>query len=108
MTFAFSMDEPRRYERDAVESPVQIWGGTLPPSPATLINISPSGCMIRCDQLVSIGESLTIDVPQIGMLRGRAIWANSARLGVEFESAIADKEYDIMLLRLKGPDHPGR
>ncbi|MBU0555541.1 MAG: PilZ domain-containing protein [Alphaproteobacteria bacterium] len=108
MPLAFSMDDSRRYERDAVECPAQIWGGTLPPSPAVLINMSPSGCMIRCDQMVSIGESLTIDVAQIGTLRGRAIWAAGARLGVEFEMAIPEKEYEVMLAKLKGPGDFGR
>jgi len=101
MTLAFSPEDSRRYERDAVECPAQIWGATLPPSRALLINISPSGCMIRCDQLVSIGESLTIDVEGARTFRGRAIWSAGARIGIEFENLIPDGEYEAILVTLK-------
>jgi hypothetical protein len=101
MSFAFSMDDSRRYERDTVDCPAQIWGSTLPPSPAALINISPSGCMIRCDQLVSIGESIVLDIHPIGSLRGRAIWSGGARVGVEFEQPFSDQDYRITLMKLR-------
>lgn len=102
MPFAFSVEDSRRYERDAVEAPAQIWGATLPPSPAVLLNISPSGCMIRCDQLVAIGESIVVDVHPAGTLRGRAIWSGGARVGIEFDQPFSDQEYRVTLMRLKG------
>jgi len=101
MPLAYSPEDSRRYERDAVECQTQIWGTTLPPSPVTLVNISPSGCMLRCDQLVSIGESLTIALPTGSTLRGRAIWSGGARIGVEFDTPISEDEYRPLLLRLK-------
>lgn len=106
MALAFSSDDFRRTERDDVEYQVQIWGATLPPSPALIINISPSGCMLRCDQMVSIGESLSLDVPSIGTLRGMVIWTVGARIGVEFDVAMPQKLYEQTLTQMKAPSSP--
>ena len=103
MALAFSSDDFRRTERDDVEYQVQIWGATLPPSSALITNISPSGCMLRCDQMVSIGESLSLDVPCIGSLRGMVIWSAGARIGVEFDAAMPLAVYEQALAQMKAP-----
>jgi len=100
-------DETRRSQREQVDIQSQIWGATIAPTPARIVNISPQGCMIRCDEMVPMGEHLTVDVPQLGALRGTVIWSLSARIGVQFDMAIEVDTYLELLDSLDGaPDSP--
>jgi len=101
MSLAYSTHEARRTPREAVDCQSLIWSPTLPPSPALIVNISPHGCMVRSDRSVPIGGLLTVDVPEIGALRGMVIWSLGTRLGMEFEEAIELDLYVRMLAQLK-------
>jgi hypothetical protein len=103
MSLSHYSHESRRAPREAVDCQSQIWGSTLAPSPALLVNISPHGCMVRSDQIVPIGESLTVDVPGVGNLRGVVMWSLGARIGIEFEIGLGLETYLGMLSMMKGP-----
>lgn len=78
-------DDMRGSRRENVDIQSQIWGATLAPTPARIVNLSPQGCLIRCDEMMSMGEHLTIDVPQLGALRSTVMWSLSGRVGVQFD-----------------------
>ena len=100
-------EEARREPREAVDCHSKIWGLRRAPAPALLVNISPHGCMLRSDQIVPIGENLTVDVPGIGDLRGTVMWSLGARIGIEFEIGIGMEAYLGMLSLMKGRSaHP--
>jgi hypothetical protein len=91
----------RRIPREAVDCQSRISGATMPPSTALIVNISPHGCMVRCDQAVSIGEGVTVDMPGLGSLRGFVIWSLGKRIGIEFETMISLETYLMMLALMK-------
>ncbi len=101
-------NDPRGLAREVVEIPSQIWGATLAPTPAMIINISPHGCMVRCDEMVPMGEHLTLDFPLLGALRGLVIWSLGARMGVEFETPISLEAYLNLLdtIQDRSSGHP--
>lgn len=92
-----SEHEARRSPRETVDRLSRVWGASLAPTPALIVNISPHGCMLRCDQTVPMGEHLTVDIPAVGPLRGTVIWSLGARLGIEFEAPIMLETYLAML-----------
>lgn len=99
--------ETRGSQREQVDIHSQIWGATIAPTPARIVNISPQGCMIRCDEMVPMGEHLTVDVPQLGALRGTVIWSLSARIGVQFDSPIeVDSYLDLLDSLHSAPNSP--
>ncbi len=59
--------------------------------------------MIRCDEMVPIGEHLTVDVPELGALRGTVIWSLSAQIGVQFDTAIEIDSYLDLLDTMDSP-----
>lgn len=93
--------ESRREPREAVDFRARIWGSTCKPSPALLVNISPHGCMVRSDQIVPIGEKLTVHLPGIGNMQGIVIWSLGARIGIEFEAGLALESYLGMLTTMQ-------
>ncbi len=97
MAHSPSEKEARRSPRETVDRLSRVWGPGLAPIPALIVNISPHGCMLRCDQTLSMGEHLTVDIPAVGALRGIVIWSLGARLGIEFEAPIALESYLAML-----------
>ena len=94
--------ESRREPREAVDFYAHIWGLARKPSPALLVNISPHGCMVRSDQIVPIGENLTVDVPGVGNMQGIVMWSLGTRIGIEFESGIGLETFLGMLSIMKG------
>lgn len=92
-----SNHEGRRSARESVVVPSQIWSATIVPMPALIVNISPHGCMVRCNQVVPTGEHLTIDIPSVGALRGLVIWSLGERIGIEFATPIGLEAYLTML-----------
>jgi hypothetical protein len=97
MSLARSTNDPRRIPRETVDCPIRIWGATLAPMAATLVNLSPQGCMVRCDQMVSTGETLTIDIPAGATLRGRVVWARDGRIGMALDMPLLVDDFLDML-----------
>lgn len=85
--------EPRRAVRETLACPARIWGFTMPPSDVVVVNLSANGCMLQSDMPASIGESLTLELPDLGSLRGVVIWSTGARIGLEFEALIPQDAY---------------
>jgi hypothetical protein len=53
--------------------------------PATLINISPSGAMVKADVELRIGSVLELQIEDLNRMRGRVVWIRSERFGIEFD-----------------------
>lgn len=101
MSLAYSTAESRRAPRETVDCQTLIRGTRCPPTDALIVNISPHGCMLRCDRVVPIGAKLTVDLPSIGTLRAAVIWSLGSRLGLEFETCISLDHYLAMLPLMK-------
>ena len=99
-THAARRADQRRAPREAVDVRSLIWGGRLAPSPALIVNISPYGCMVRTDERVKIGQSLTVDMPGVGSLNGQVIWTLDARIGIEFDEMIPLDDYLAMMSQM--------
>ena len=97
MSHAYSTAESRRAPREAVDCQTHIHPARHSPAEALIVNISPYGCMLRCDCSVPIGATLTVELPRVGKVGGIVIWSLGARLGIEFASGIALDDYLAML-----------
>ena len=100
-------NETRGASREQTDIQSQIWGATLAPTPARVVNISPQGCMLRCDEMMAMGEHLTLDLPRLGAMRATVMWSLSGRLGVQFDTPIETDSYLELLDSLENaPDGP--
>ena len=63
-----------------------------------LRNISAMGALVECDQAVSPGSSLTIDIVGVGPVVGTVRWAQTGKFGVQFT-----EHFDIGRLAAKQP-----
>ncbi|HWJ71252.1 MAG TPA: PilZ domain-containing protein [Sphingobium sp.] len=95
--------ETRGAPREQIDIQSQIWGATLSPTPARIVNISPQGCMLRCDAMMAMGDHLSLDLPQLGAMRATVMWSLSGRLGVQFETPIDVDNYLELLDSLGSP-----
>jgi hypothetical protein len=59
--------------------------------PATLVNISPSGAMVRCAIELRIGSLLELQIADLNRMRGKVVWIRGDRFGIEF-----DEQTDIL------------
>lgn len=68
-------------------------------------NLSAGGMMIESGELaVSRGERLTVDLRNVGEVRGRVAWAQGSRFGVAFDTEIDPKRAREPVS--KGPEAP--
>ncbi|EZP52804.1 MULTISPECIES: PilZ domain-containing protein [unclassified Sphingomonas] len=70
--------------------------------PALVVNLSPSGLMIRCDAPVAAGEWLWIRLPAIGDVRVAVRWALGGRIGCLMERPIPANRYHAVLGAMAG------
>lgn len=67
----------------------------------TLVNISADGMLVRHDNPLSDGDSITVSLPVIGKVKGRAVWTVGGRSGLQFDETIDARDY-IPVLRAFG------
>ena len=63
-----------------------------------LRNISAMGALVECDQPVTPGQSLTIDIVGVGPVVGSVRWAQTGKFGVQFT-----EQFDLGRLAAKAP-----
>ena len=64
-----------------------------------LRNISAMGALVECDQSVSPGQAITIDIVGVGPVVGTVRWAQSGKFGVQFS-----ENFDLGRLAAKRPN----
>lgn len=74
-------------------------GRTLP---VLVVNISPSGLMVRCGQPVDPGAMLTFRLPGLDPLIGEVRWTLGGRVGCQFTRPIPPNTFYATLARLRG------
>lgn len=96
--------DQRRADRDAIGVPTLLRRRSPPvtaPMPATLVNLSPLGFLVRTDMSVIDGAIVTVRLPMLGEVRARAIWSMGRDLGAEFLAPIPPLHYDNVLAALE-------
>jgi hypothetical protein len=63
-----------------------------------LRNISAMGALVECDQPVTPGDNLTIDIVGVGPVVGIVRWAQAGKFGVQFI-----EQFDLARLSVKPP-----
>lgn len=67
-----------------------------------VVNLSPSGLMIRSDAPVSVGEWIKIQLPVQGEMQAAVRWALGGRIGCQFERPIETNRYPGVLGAMQG------
>jgi diguanylate cyclase (GGDEF)-like protein len=68
------------------------------PTEIRLRNISAMGALVECDQVVSPGLSMAIDIVGVGPVVGTVRWSHAGKFGVEFS-----EHFDLARLATKRP-----
>lgn len=66
----------------------------------TVVNISADGLLMRHDAKLPEDSMVTISLPVIGKVKGRAVWSLGGRSGVSFDEGIEMRDYNPMLRAL--------
>ncbi len=74
----------RRSPREDVSWQTQINAPDMPPTEVLIVNLSPSGCMVRSDAILVPGEPTMLILPMIGQTEAQVMWALGGRAGLEF------------------------
>jgi len=75
--------EPRDEQNAAV---LLIWRGTA--LAGRLVNLSPSGAMVSCNEIPHIGETVALQPPGCPPIAGVVRWVRDGRIGVHFRYAV--------------------
>ena len=67
-----------------------------------IVNLSPSGLMIRSDVAVGAGDCLFVRLPAAGEVRVTVRWALGGRIGCQFERPIPANRYHAVLGAMAG------
>ena len=67
-----------------------------------VVNLSPSGLMIRSDVAVDVGDRIRIPLPVIGETPVAVRWALGGRIGCRLETAIPANRYHAVLGAMAG------
>lgn len=71
--------------------------------PAVLVvNVSPSGLMLRSDASVVVGECVRVWLPGLGETVATVRWALGGRIGCQFEQPISAPRFRALLAAMGG------
>jgi len=95
MAFKAHLDSPTESspgQRRAPRRALQLeTSGTLPGGLAanvTVHNISAAGLLLETEVPLNIGDSLAIDLPQVGLINAAIVWVSERLYGCAFEQAL--------------------
>ena len=76
--------DKRSGKRLDVSIPSRLRHGGFDQADVTICNLSFRGFRADCGETLTPGEFVSIDLPQIGLVRARIAWCDSGRIGGMF------------------------
>ena len=83
--------ERRRRVRRIVNIPASPILGPIS-ADATVINISPGGCCLQSDEILSEGETITLQLQSERKLTGVVMWSQENQCGIQFTVSLEQKD----------------
>ena len=80
--------EQRAHKRVPVFHRTRAAGADGQPLSLIIVDLSTNGLMARCDQGLSTGERLKVDLPGVGARAAVVCWSMGGRIGCEFDAPI--------------------
>lgn len=76
----------RSADRDSLFMQAKIAvDGRAEPLMVRVRNLSAGGMLAEAKTLVSEGATLVIDLPNVGLIRGRVVWSGDGKFGIAFD-----------------------
>lgn len=91
----------RRSPREEVSWQTQIHLARMPQAEALIVNLCPSGCMVRSDARLIPGDRITLILPTIGDVEAQVMWALGGRAGIEFDEPLVLPSYSSILSEMR-------
>ncbi|MDB5711398.1 MAG: pilus assembly protein PilZ [Sphingomonas bacterium] len=95
-----SFHEKRIDDRIAVLHRTRAIGPEGRSLPLTIVDVSVSGMMARCDIAFVPGVQISVKLPAIGEQAARICWSLGGRVGLAFCPALAADDYAALLAAL--------
>ena len=92
-----AQSDGRREDRDEVHHRTRAThpdGRTLQ---LLVVNLSPHGCMARCEAPIADGDTIRIMLPGVGQMPAHVRWALGGRIGCQFDRPIPIAHYYELL-----------
>lgn len=80
--------DQRAHKRVPVFHRTRAAGADGRPLSLVIVDLSSNGLMARCDQGLSTGERLKVDLPGVGARSAMVCWSMGGRIGCEFDAPI--------------------
>ena len=94
---AMSRHETRSEPRDEVMHRTRAADSAGTELRLTLVNVSPSGLMARCDGDLDAGERLHVRMPIVGDILAHVRWSLGGRIGCELDAPVPLTHYHELL-----------
>ena len=69
--------------------------------PLLVVNMSPSGMMIRTDDAYCAGDTLRVQLPVLGAVEAVVVWALGGRMGCQLAHSIPAHAYHAVLAEMR-------
>lgn len=70
-------------------------------APITILNLSPTGLLIKTEQALGKGDTFLIDMPDRGPTSATVVWGTERYFGCEFELSVSSAAVSASLLKSK-------
>lgn len=92
--------DERSEPREPVLYRTRVIGADGVERPATVVNVSPSGFMARCDADHAVGDTVFIALPRLGRRAAIVRWSLGGRIGCQLERSCGLSDYHLLLQAL--------
>ena len=100
MTIAGQLHEERSEPREPVLYRTRLTDVDGVERPATLVNVSPSGFMARCEAAHATGDTIAVVLPRLGKVAAVVRWSLGGRVGCQLHRPCGLSDYHLLLQAL--------
>ncbi|MCJ8156157.1 hypothetical protein [Sphingomonas sp. LaA6.9] len=96
--------DQRRADRKEIGVPTLFRRRSPPitrPEPATLVNLSRLGFLVRTDMVIIDGALVSVELPMLGEVRARTVWSMGEEVGAEFLAPIPQMQFENVIAAIE-------
>lgn len=103
MNRAVVLSNQRRVDREEVFHRTTVSINGRAPARALVVDLSPLGCMVRCEAPAEPGQPIAVALPGAGQVAASVAWSIMGRIGVAFVKPLTQDSYDSVLNSIRTP-----
>ena len=96
-----AVKKSRQHERVSVNGEARVCRDGRPEIRAHILDVSVEGCRIECEELLELGDEVSINFDGLQTLQATIVWIAATRVGLKFARSLHPVVFDLLTTRFR-------